>query len=111
MYIEHCTLYSCCVLHQNGFREVSNLPAACPALPQLKPLHHPRHFPPCVVDGGPGPALDILPLLSVNSTPPQVTGLPPFLKAAALHYNMTTAQKDRVADQVTLWMFADVITI
>ena len=45
----------------------------------------------------------------VNTTPPQVTGLPPFLKAAALHYNMTSAQKDRVADQVIPREFAAVI--
>ena len=29
-----------------------------------------------------------------------MTGLPSFLKAAALHYNMTQAQKDKVVDQV-----------
>ena len=46
----------------------------------------------------------------VNTNPPQVTGLPPFLKAAALHYNMTSAQKDRVADQVISWEFAAVTT-
>ena len=39
-----------------------------------------------------------------------MTGLPPFLKAAALHYNMTSAQKDRVADQVISWEFAAVTT-
>ena len=31
-----------------------------------------------------------------------MTGLPSFLKAAALHYNMTQAQKDKVVDQVRL---------
>jgi ATP-dependent DNA helicase Q4 len=31
----------------------------------------------------------------------QVTGLPPFLKAAALHYNMTKQQKERVCEQVS----------
>ena len=28
--------------------------------------------------------------------------MPSFLKAAALHYNMTQAQKDKVVDQVRL---------
>ena len=32
-----------------------------------------------------------------------MTGLPSFLKAAALHYNMTQAQKDKVVDQVRLF--------
>ena len=29
-----------------------------------------------------------------------MTGLPSFLKAAALHYNMTSVQKDKVCEQV-----------
>merc|ERR1719264_1693031 len=50
-----------------------------------------RNSNPCIT-------LVISPLVSLMED--QVTGLPPFLKAAALHYNMTSAQKDRVADQV-----------
>ena len=41
----------------------------------------------------------ILTTILTTSTP-QVTGLPSFLKAAALHYNMTAAQKAKVTDQV-----------
>merc|ERR1719369_2560778 len=42
--------------------------------------------------------LVVSPLVSLMED--QVTGLPPFLKAAALHYNMTTSQKEKVAEQV-----------
>jgi len=42
--------------------------------------------------------LVISPLVSLMED--QVTGLPPFLKAAALHYNMTASQKEKVVEQV-----------
>ena len=38
--------------------------------------------------------LVVSPLVSLMED--QVQGLPPFLKAAALHYNMTQTQKDKV---------------
>ena len=37
----------------------------------------------------------VSPLVSLMED--QVQGLPPFLKAAALHYNMTQTQKDKVS--------------
>jgi superfamily II DNA helicase RecQ len=40
----------------------------------------------------------VSPLVSLMED--QVTGLPPFLRAAALHYNMTPKQKDNVVEQV-----------
>ena len=39
--------------------------------------------------------LVVSPLVSLMED--QVQGLPPFLKAAALHYNMTQTQKDKVS--------------
>jgi len=42
--------------------------------------------------------LVVSPLVSLMED--QVTGLPPFLKAAALHYNMTASQKEKVVEQV-----------
>jgi hypothetical protein len=40
----------------------------------------------------------VSPLVSLMED--QVTGLPPFLRAAALHYNMTAKQKEKVVEQV-----------
>ena len=40
----------------------------------------------------------VSPLVSLMED--QVTGLPPFLRAAALHYNMTPKQKENVIEQV-----------
>eukprot|EP00092_Neocalanus_flemingeri_P040667 GFUD01044278.1.p1 GENE.GFUD01044278.1~~GFUD01044278.1.p1 ORF type:complete len:1538 (+),score=567.86 GFUD01044278.1:263-4615(+) len=42
--------------------------------------------------------LVVSPLVSLMED--QVTGLPPFLKAATLHYNMTASQKEKVVEQV-----------
>jgi superfamily II DNA helicase RecQ len=42
--------------------------------------------------------LVVSPLVSLMED--QVTGLPPFLRAAALHYNMTPRQKEAVIEQV-----------
>jgi len=42
--------------------------------------------------------LVVSPLVSLMED--QVTGLPPFLKAAALHYNMTASQKEKVVEMV-----------
>ena len=47
---------------------------------------------------GPCITLVVSPLVSLMED--QVSGLPSFLKAAALHYNMTQTQKDKVAEQV-----------
>eukprot|EP00090_Calanus_glacialis_P000787 TRINITY_DN10552_c0_g1_i1.p1 TRINITY_DN10552_c0_g1~~TRINITY_DN10552_c0_g1_i1.p1 ORF type:complete len:1436 (-),score=591.02 TRINITY_DN10552_c0_g1_i1:100-4407(-) len=42
--------------------------------------------------------LVVSPLVSLMED--QITGLPPFLKAAALHYNMTASQKEKVVQEV-----------
>ena len=41
----------------------------------------------------------VSPLVSLMED--QVTGLPSFLRAAALHYNMTQKKKDEVVEQVS----------
>ena len=47
---------------------------------------------------GPCISLVVSPLISLMED--QVTGLPPFLRAAALHYNMTDKAKEKVAEDV-----------
>ena len=50
----------------------------------------------------------VSPLVSLMED--QVQGLPPFLKAAALHYNMTQTQKDKVSSLTVHTLFSVVLT-